>query len=91
VNARRVHQVVKHAHITGIRDAHHGVRQVPVKSREKSESVFTREILAAGSSCIGDRQAASFPAEYVLLFVYGDLKSALNQLMRGAEAANTTA
>jgi hypothetical protein len=40
---------------------------------------------------MGDRQAASFPAQHVLLFVYGDLKSALNQLMRGAEAANTTA
>jgi hypothetical protein len=91
MNARRVYQVVEHAHIAGIRDAHHCVRQVPVKRGEKPEPVFAREIFAAGRSCTRDRQAASFPAEDVLLFVHGDLEPALNQLMCGAEAANATA
>src|SRR5713101_8029703 len=47
MNARRLHQIFKYTGLPSVRDPLHGVRQVPVESREKAEAVLARQVLAS--------------------------------------------
>jgi hypothetical protein len=61
---------------------------MPVKSGEEAETVLARKILAAASARTWDRQTARLPSKNILRFVNGNPESALDQLVRGAQASN---
>jgi hypothetical protein len=63
---------------------------MPVKSRKEPEAVLARKIRAAANARTRNRQAASLPAEDPFRFVNGNLKSAFDQLVRGAQACNAS-
>src|ERR1022692_711523 len=88
LDTRGVYKVIENAHVAWERYSHHGVRQMPVKSGEEAETVLARKILAAASARTWDRQTARLPSKNILRFVNGNPESALDQLVRGAQASN---
>jgi hypothetical protein len=83
-------EIIEDAHVAGKGYSHHRVGQVSVKSRKEPEAVFARKIRAATNACTRNGQAASLPAEDSFRLVNGNLKSALDQFVRGTQARNAS-
>jgi hypothetical protein len=85
-----MYKIVENAQVAWERYSHHRVRQMPVKRGEEAETVLARKVPAAAGTCAWDRQTARLPAKNILCFENGNLKSALDQLVCGAQAGNST-
>src|SRR5215470_20214057 len=91
VDARRFHEVVKYAGIPCVRNALHGVGQVPIKSGEKAEAMLSRQVLAPIFSRAGNGDASRFAAEYFPALVNRHGEPGLDEFVRRAQSSHAPA
>src|SRR5579884_1217095 len=89
MNPPSMNEVVKYAHISRIRYAHHRVGEMAIEGRKETEPMFSRQILMAAGSGVWNRETSGLSAEDLIPLVNGNIESAPDQLMRGAQAADT--
>jgi len=87
----RADEVVDHALPAPSRDARHGVGQVAVEAREEAEPVLGGDVGPPIRPRAGEWEAARLAAEPRAALVHAGRESAVDELVRGAQAADAAA
>jgi hypothetical protein len=85
-----MNEIIEDTYITRERDTHQGVRKMLIKRGEESEAMLTGQVTMSTDAGVGNVKASRFASEDVVSLEHRNRKPSLDQLMRGAKAANAT-
>ncbi len=85
-----MNEIVEDTYVARERNTHQGVRQMLIKRREESEAMLTGQVTTSAGAGVGNIKASRLASEDVVALEHRNRKSSLDQLMRGAKAANAT-